>query len=60
MLLIFSIFGAKICHKCVMDTLVHLLYVKVSSVTVTQEGLVKDIVITVIEEKTEIRACFEQ
>lgn len=52
--------GVKICHKCVMDTLVHLLYMEVSSVTVTQEGLVKDIVIRVIKEKAEIRTCFEQ
>lgn len=46
----FQYFGAKICHKCMMDTLVHLLHMEVSSVTVTHEGLVKDIVIRVIEE----------
>lgn len=39
-----------------MDTLVHLLDMEVSSVTVTQDGLVKKIVIRIIEEKRELKS----
>lgn len=39
-----------------MDTLVHLLDMEVSSVTVTQDGLVKNIVIRIIEEKRELKS----
>lgn len=52
----FQYFGALICHKCVVDTLVHLLYLEVSSVTVAQEGLVKDIVITVGSLKKKLKS----